>query len=248
MRLHLFSIATPLTLTLCGLLFYAATARAETPVVKTAAHGVAQTVARTMPNLRLLLQQRLDHPEQAAAIDAVIQGSFAETHAVMVLDSSGFSRFTRELGIIAALATIHQMQMSVIPVIEAQGGSLIKLEADNVYAIFPDAAAAVSAAQAMKQQLALIDRRISIGIGYGELMMIDNGNGDRDLYGSEMNLAAKLGEDIAEVDEILLTPAAYRQLGDRTAASGADWNNTNWEITEAQISGMTIEIYRLIDQ
>ena len=49
---------------------------------------------------------------------------------------------------------------------------------------------------------------ISVGIGYGEVLKI----GDRDIFGHEMNLASKLGEDLAADDEILLTAAAYETL------------------------------------
>ena len=48
----------------------------------------------------------------------------------------------------------------------------------------------------------------SIGIGYGDTLVI----GDEDLFGSEMNVACKLGEDIAGLDEILITTAAYTAL------------------------------------
>ena len=48
----------------------------------------------------------------------------------------------------------------------------------------------------------------SIGIGYGDLLVI----GDEDLFGTEMNLASKLGEDLACAGEILLSPAAHDAL------------------------------------
>ena len=35
---------------------------------------------------------------------------------------------------------------------------------------------------------------------------------DQDLYGNEVNLASKLGEDISAMGDILLTAAAHEQL------------------------------------
>ena len=46
------------------------------------------------------------------------------------------------------------------------------------------------------------------GIGFGNILNI----GDEDLFGNEVNLASKLGEDVAERGEILLTAAARAQL------------------------------------
>lgn len=47
----------------------------------------------------------------------------------------------------------------------------------------------------------------SIAIGYGRILNID----EDDLYGDEVNLASKLGEDIAGRGAILLTEAAKAQ-------------------------------------
>lgn len=48
----------------------------------------------------------------------------------------------------------------------------------------------------------------SFVIGYGSLLVI----GGDDVYGDEMNLACKLGEDLAERGEVLLTQAAFEGL------------------------------------
>jgi class 3 adenylate cyclase len=43
-------------------------------------------------------------------------------------------------------------------------------------------------------------------LGFGRVLRI----GDRDVYGSEVNAAAKLGEDIARAGEILVTDAVSK--------------------------------------
>ena len=45
--------------------------------------------------------------------------------------------------------------------------------------------------------------RFSYGIGYGDVLDLDE-----DMFGLEVNLASKLGEDLAEPGEALLTPSA----------------------------------------
>ncbi|HSQ21131.1 MAG TPA: adenylate/guanylate cyclase domain-containing protein, partial [Blastocatellia bacterium] len=48
----------------------------------------------------------------------------------------------------------------------------------------------------------------SIGIGYGATLVID----EEDIFGAEVNIACKLGEDVAGKSEILLTQSAYAAL------------------------------------
>jgi class 3 adenylate cyclase len=53
--------------------------------------------------------------------------------------------------------------------------------------------------------------RFSYGIGHGKLLDLDG-----DLFGLEVNLASKLGEDLARPGEVLLTPSATQGLDART--------------------------------
>lgn len=192
----------------------------------------------TETELIRLLKKRLDHSESTEIIDAQIQETFVETHALLVLDMSGFSRLVEEFFIIHTLAQIQQMREVVIPIVETHQGKILKLEADNVYAIFPQVQNAVAASTQIIQQLAQVNIHASIGIGYGELIMIadDKGNqGNRDAFGNQMNLASKLGEDLAKADEILLTEAAFQQIADPAI---------NWQLEEMQVSGLMLQVWR----
>jgi adenylate cyclase len=193
----------------------------------------------TAAELERLLQRRLDYPEDAAAIDAEIRQTFTETHAVLILDMSGFTRETQAAGIIATLATIHQMQRIIVPIVLANAGSPVKLEADNLYAVFPTVEAAVAASQQMIQQLRMVEIRVGVGIGYGNVLMIRQDHQYRDLYGDEVNLASKLGEDLAEADTVLLTESAFEQI------SADRLNSAFWQPTVVTISGLQLNIYQL---
>ena len=172
----------------------------------------------THDELRRLLRERNEHPERLADIDRRIGETFTHTHAVMVLDMSGFSRLTMRYGIIHFLAMIERMQEIVLPIVRAPagGGRLVKFEADNMFAVFPDTEPAVAAALKIHERLDAAnvvlpedwDLHASIGIGYGDLLMV----GDDDMYGNEMNLASKLGEDLGEAGDVLLTEAAFARL------------------------------------
>ena len=47
----------------------------------------------------------------------------------------------------------------------------------------------------------------SYGVGYGDILDLDD-----DMFGLEVNLASKIGEDLARPGEALLTPAAAAAL------------------------------------
>lgn len=158
--------------------------------------------------LEALIQQRRQAPHRAAEIDAEIRNRFATTVAIMVLDMADFSRLTQTQGIISTLQDVYRLREIAIPILENQGGKVLKVEADNLYAVFADPDTALHAAHTLLMQLNEIDLHASIGIGYGEVLMV----GDRDLYGNEMNLTSKLGEDLARDDEILLSEIAHRTL------------------------------------
>jgi class 3 adenylate cyclase len=167
--------------------------------------------------LERLLDRRNEHPEQLASIDAQIVDHFEAQRAILVLDMCGFSRLTIRHGIIHYLAMIRRMQTSVLPLLTVGRGKLVKTEADNVFVTFasvPDALRTAHKIQATLQRANAVlpadwDVHVGIGIGFGPLLMI----GDDDVFGSEMNLASKLGEDLAEAGDVLLTEAAYARAG-----------------------------------
>lgn len=179
-----------------------------------------------------LLRQRHTEPERLNEIDAEIRDRFSTTCAVVVIDMADFSRLTYVEGIIATLQQIQTMRDLTLPFIEQRQGRVLKFEADNVYATFDTATAALATMEALMAHLYHIGIGISVGIGYGEVLLI----GDRNLFGHEVNLASKLGEDLAGDNEILLTESAY------TALSATERRFVS--ITQ-EISDVTFTHYRL---
>ncbi len=171
---------------------------------------------RTRERLYKFLRERNEEPERCAEIDGRIREVFGETLAIMVMDMSGFSRQTVRHGIIHFLAKIQRMHSIAVPLVEAREGAIVKLEADNIYAVFGNVANAVEAAVGIQKGLDAantllpdeLDMHGEYGIGFGEILVIEN----EDIFGSEVNLASKLGEDLAERGEILLTESAYEQV------------------------------------
>jgi class 3 adenylate cyclase len=167
-------------------------------------------------NLERLLTRMIEHPQQRDELMQSIEEIFGQEKAVLVLDMSGFSRTTQTHGIILFLLMIHQMQLIVKPCIAAHGGLLVKAEADNLFCLFDTVTNAVRASLEIIQRLDAAnivlpeeqDLYVSIGIGYGQVLNVE----DEDLFGNEVNLASKLGEDVARMGEILLTEGAHVAL------------------------------------
>lgn len=166
--------------------------------------------------LSRLLNDMISYPERRAEIAETIENTFGQSRAVLVLDMSGFSRTTQQYGIISFLLMIHQMQLICRPCIEEHGGTVIKTDADNLFCLFDAVADAVKASREIITRLNAVnivlpaERQlyVAFGIGYGNILNV----GNEDIFGDEMNLACKLGEDIAEREEILLTPAARAEI------------------------------------
>ena len=197
---------------------------------------------------RELLRERLraynEQPEKRARIAAEIEERFRQDLAILVLDSSGFSRTVRTAGIVHFLALLERLGQVVRPCIERAGGRVLRTEADNIFAVFLDPSTAVGCAQAILRDLDAANRTLpeheqiyaAMGIGYGSVLVVDN----ETLYGDEMNLACKLGEDLARRDEVLLTPAAYAA---HAALEPSPWR---FDAVEFSVAGLELTAYRLL--
>ncbi len=143
------------------------------------------------------------------AIDRRIWDLFGEEWAVMFTDLSGFSRRVAEFGIIHFLQIIFESQRILVPCIDRCDGILLKSEGDSFLVIFRSPVKAVECAVEMQRVAEEYNRGkpdaekvlLCVGIGCGKVLRI----GDRDVFGAEVNAAAKLGEDTAKAREILIT-------------------------------------------
>ncbi len=154
--------------------------------------------------------------DRRPAIEQLIREMFWRRKAVLALDMSGFTLTVRRDGIISYLGHVRRMHRLTMPIAVSHHGEIVKCEADNLLAVFDDPEQAVAAAVAMN--LAALtepanDRHaltFSIGIDYGELLLLDG----IDCFGDPVNLAYKLGEDLARPGEVLITRSVRERLGD----------------------------------
>jgi adenylate cyclase len=166
--------------------------------------------------LERLIEARLEPDADTQAIDARIWKLFGERWTVMFTDLIGFSRNVAEFGIVQFLQTIHISHRLLVPALERATGILLKTEGDSMLVIFRDPGDAVHAAIDMQRCVSGYNASrpraeqvlLGIGIGYGDMLRI----GDADVFGAEVNAAAKLGEDTAQAGEILLTAAVHEAV------------------------------------
>lgn len=188
---------------------------------------------------RRLLDQRLETNDasERAAIDDEIRRRWEHPRAVLISDMSGFSRITKESGILHFLGLIRHMHRLCYPVIATHGGHLVKAVADNLYARFDAPTDALRAAFGMHETCARACAglgkndtvELGIGIAHGPLLDLD---GD-DFFGDPVNIASKLGEDLAEGSDVLATADAAAGF-----ATPAGWCATP---RRARISNVDIE-------
>ena len=158
------------------------------------------------------------------------------TGAILILDQSGFTRILFEHGVELALDLVWRMRRVAIPVLRDFGGEVYKVDADNIYSFFTSVDAALDAATAAHRALAEDEQGIagSVGIGYGTFLHLPS---EDDYFGGEVNVASKLGEDIAAARETLLTEAAFNQLSEDRRVFGTEQS--------VSISGLNFRYYRM---
>ena len=155
-------------------------------------------------------------PEERPLVEKIIWSTYGVEKAIMTLDMSNFSLSVRRSGILHYLGMIRHMQVLSCPIVLEHGGEVIKYVADNLMAVFPGTREAIAAAvhinQALRSEPVPADAdpfAVSIGIDYGRFILLSG----QDCYGDPVNVAYKLGEDLARPGEILISPGAREQLG-----------------------------------
>jgi adenylate cyclase len=148
-------------------------------------------------------------PFQQDSHEKMLWARFGVERAVLVLDMAGFSSKVQKHGLLYFLRKIRYMQSVVGPLLTRHAGELVKFEADNAYAVFERAADAIVCAQAIHDAFRtstdgapdVDDVTVSIGLSQGRILLIPR----HDFFGDAVNLASKLGEDVAGHAETLLS-------------------------------------------
>jgi len=180
-------------------------------------------------------------PDERPSIERRIRRTFEIHRAVLALDMSGYSFSVQRDGIVSHLCKIRRMQKITMPIIESIGGEVVRQLADNILAVFEEPAAAIQSAIAINgavrdAQIQNDDQilTVAIGIDYGPLLLVPG----YDCFGDPVNIAYKLGEDVAHGGEILITENARQRL--------APDNRFSLQAITLSISGLEVRAHRVL--
>lgn len=174
---------------------------------------------RTEKLLRHLKRRARTVASRRRDLDERIREQLFRPRAVVFTDTSDFTVRTARDGILHCLMLFARLAEGARRAIRRCGGEIIKMEGDSWLLRFDDVEAACAGVAALEAAIARANRgrpenerlRFSYGIGYGEVLDLDT-----DVYGLEVNLASKIGTELARPGEVLLTPAAAATLDRKT--------------------------------
>ncbi|MGB0506394.1 MAG: adenylate/guanylate cyclase domain-containing protein [Pikeienuella sp.] len=166
-------------------------------------HGLIDDFIKSRGNDRVLIKDQIN---REYSVDTVI----------LVLDMCGFSLTTQTKGIVFYLSMVRRMQNLCREFLPKYDGSVVKFEADNLFARFANVDDAIQFALAVRTGFDAqntmtfdgADIHVCIGIAAGEVLMIER----NDVWGEAVNTACALGEDCAEADEILVDADAFAKV------------------------------------
>ena len=158
-------------------------------------------------------------PRERPPLDGQSWPTLTEKRAIVFTDTADFTVRTLRDGILHFLMSFDHAVRALRPVVRKHEGTVVKVEGDSLLLTFEDARAACAAVAALDATLRRFNRsrpenerfRFSYGIGYGDVIELEG-----DVFGLEVNMASKLGEDLAKPGEALVTPAAAAALDRRT--------------------------------
>lgn len=166
---------------------------------------------------------------------------FGTMGVAFISDMASFSSTSRAFGICHFLKLIHHAREIIAPRIAEHDGLLLKCDADNCYAFFESPDSAIQASLNINEALFRRNQDeepenhifLAVGIDYGDLLLV----GPDDFYGDPVNTASKLGEDLADRAQVLVTNRALEHASYEVPASH--------EQMVARISDIEIEYVKL---
>lgn len=174
--------------------------------------------------------------------EADVWDQFGVEMAPLVIDSVGFTRTTQTEGIVHFLTQLAKARLITGQVLGQANPISFVFHADNCFAYFTSAEDALIAGRNVRDAInhaALPltgdeNYGVSMGIGFGTLLSAGAEDG---FFGDEMNIASKLGEDLASRDDIFLSEAAHAAL--------LSENQYAFEQLRGQVAGAELTYYRL---
>ena len=200
----------------------------------------AKSARKALPTAeQLFTRLRRRTKSNADVMDRDIEILCVRETTVMMCDSSGFTRRTHQYGILHFLAVMTDVYDRVEPLVKKHGGTVISRGADNLLAVFDNTIKGVDAAIAMQRLLAKFNEgktdrdqfQLCMGFHHGNVLRLKDG-----IFGDKVNIASKIGEDLASSEEILVTGEVAKRLPARIKRAYA---------RSVELGGKNFELHRV---
>eukprot|EP00798_Chlamydomonas_sp_ICE-L_P031028 gene31028-7120_t len=197
-----------------------------------------------MEGLNLQWTPRFDAESSKQQWKAIIRNC-----AMLQSDMSGFTRLTRKYGIMHFMALMMQCRGIYASLLEQFQGKVVKYDGDNVITIFPNAVRAAQLASAVFQTAESYNRglhkdyriRLKFGLSTGKVVVVGS-----DMVGQTWDACCWLGEEVAEIGEILVTEEARTEiLKDRNIKPRIKYNRFQLRDAPVGKSGEAVKVYNL---
>ncbi len=167
---------------------------------------------------------------------------FGIEKAVFVLDMSRYSSTIYTRGVFHSLKMVRTLRSTAVPIIQQFKSEILEQKADNLLVIFDRPLDAVNAATALNRTFDKVNFTtpeleniyIKVGIDFGKFLRVD-GVG---FFGLPINLASKLGEDLAERSELLISDTVFERIK----------AELKWPVEKIQfsVSGLELVAYKVL--
>ena len=173
-----------------------------------------------------------------------IWNTFGIEKAVFVLDMSRYSSTIYTRGVFHSLKMIRMLRSTATPIIKKFKSEILEQKADNFLVIFDQSLDAVNAAVALNQTFDKVNRTtpeleniyIKVGIDFGKFLRVD----EVGFFGLPINLASKLGEDLAERSKLLISDTVFERIKEAL----------KWPVEKIKfsVSGLELAAYKVLFQ
>jgi class 3 adenylate cyclase len=200
----------------------------------------AKKKTRSLPTAEQLFERLRGRTKaNADTMDREIEDECVQETTVMMCDSSGFTRRTHEYGILHFLAVMTEVYDLFEPILAKHGGDVISRGADNLLATFDDPVKGVDAAITMQRLLTVFNEgkedrdqfQLCMGFHSGKILRVKDG-----IFGDRVNVAAKIGEDLAAAAEIIVSGEVAKRLPARIKRAYS---------RSVELGGKTFELHRV---
>jgi class 3 adenylate cyclase len=181
-------------------------------------------LAPSSESLILILEDYLTAGDNRKNLEEKLLSEFCKPSVVMFTDISGFSSSTRDAGIVNSLAFVYQIQKQVALMIEKWNGDILKSMGDSLLVTFTTPKEAFLCSLEMLN----FEKKITIGLGFGDVILLDG----RDVFGDEVNRASSLAEDVGGPGQLLLSGQFYNSIKADHDVQVSRMDMGNWDAFE----------------